>query len=164
MTRKQPLASCYRAQSCSEPLLADEIATHVPTSALVNKQSPEAHWSELLHAPPSATAGAHVPLTQFAPATHGFFCPDVSPGAGVKPKQLWPVAAGAVQTKVAHTAVPAQSLSRAQLAPMANGAPHVWLVGSHARPAPQLTLAQLWPLCAYAVHTAEVPSVPTPAQ
>ena len=117
-------------------------------------QRPEVHCSELLHAPPSATAWAQVPLTQFAPATHGSFSPDVSPGAGVKPKQVWPIAAGAAHTKFAHTAVPAQSLSLTQLVPIGNGSPQVWVVVSHARPASQLAVAQLWPRSAYAAQTA----------
>jgi hypothetical protein len=115
----------------------------------VSEQTPDAHWSELVQAPPSATAGVHVPFTQFAPEAHGFFWPDVSPGAGVKPKQLWPVAAGAAHTKlVEHTAVPAQSLSVVQAAPIANCGPQSRVLGSHASPMAQSVVAQLWPLCA----------------
>jgi hypothetical protein len=79
----------------------------------------------------------------------------VSPGVGVKPKQGWPSAAGAAQTKlVEHVAVPAQSLSVPQAAPIANGAPQIWVPGWHARPTSQLAVAQLWPLSAYAMQTA----------
>ncbi len=149
----------YRAQSCTESP-PDDIDWHVPGGPeLGTSQSPEAHCSEVVHAPPLATAWAHVPATQLAPATHGFFSPDVSPGAGVKPKQLWPMADGAVHTRSEHRAVPAQSLSAVQLAPIANWAPQVWVLGWQARPTSQLTVAQLWPLSAYATQTA----VPVPA-
>jgi hypothetical protein len=122
---------------------------------LFSEHRPDAHWSELVHAPPFATAVTHAPFTQFAPATHGFFSPDVSPGAGVKPKQLWPIAAGAAHTKlVLHTAAPAQSLPIWQAAPIASGSPQVSVLIWHARPLSQLAPAQLWPRSAYAVQTA----------